>query len=417
MNTAVEASLARAPEMGPQDTAAAGRRIVSIDIFRGITMAVMIFVNELSGVGGMPWWTRHAPGRLDYMTYVDMVFPFFLFAVGMSLPLSVAQRLKRNPSLPALWLHIASRSIALIVLGLILANADKADPARMAMNGSAWGLLGLLGAMLYLGVYGTSEKAKAVGRILRAIGLAGVILLLAIFRRNTPSGHAGWLDFSYPEILGLIGFSYFAAAILYVPTRRRAWAPWMWFVLLMALCALSSVRWTAFPSRLPIYAWPFGNGAMCSMVMAGASVSSIFLDGGTKGGPHKATLAGAGFAALALVAGRLLTPLGVSKIRATPTWCLYSIAAATLLFTVLYWVCDVKGGRRWVAAFRPAGLNTLLTYLLPDLWYFALGSAGIAYFGTHWNTGWPGVARTAAFTVAMLGVAAALTRAKVRLQL
>src|SRR6185437_1344900 len=82
MNTAVEASLARAPEMGPQDTAAAGRRIVSIDIFRGITMAVMIFVNELSGVGGMPWWTRHAPGRLDYMTYVDMVFPFFLFAVG-----------------------------------------------------------------------------------------------------------------------------------------------------------------------------------------------------------------------------------------------------------------------------------------------------------------------------------------------
>ena len=60
-------------------------RVVSIDIFRGLTMAVMIFVNALSEVRGLPWWTRHAPASVNVMTYVDMVFPFFLFAVGMSL--------------------------------------------------------------------------------------------------------------------------------------------------------------------------------------------------------------------------------------------------------------------------------------------------------------------------------------------
>ena len=78
------------------------------------------------------------------MTYVDMVFPFFLFAVGMSLPLSVAQRLKRNSSLSSLWGHVAVRVLGLIVLGEILANAEKADPARMGMSGSTWALLALI---------------------------------------------------------------------------------------------------------------------------------------------------------------------------------------------------------------------------------------------------------------------------------
>jgi len=59
---------------------AATTRLASIDIFRGLTMVVMIFVNELASVHGLPWWTYHAPGRVDAMTYVDMVYPFFLFA-------------------------------------------------------------------------------------------------------------------------------------------------------------------------------------------------------------------------------------------------------------------------------------------------------------------------------------------------
>src|SRR5580658_11386761 len=128
-------------------------RIVSIDIFRGLTMAVMIFVNALPEEPALPWWTHHAHAEQDLMTYVDMVFPFFLFIVGMSMPLSVAQRLKRNPSQGALWLHVALRCVSLLVLGLILANAEKADPARMGMSGSLWGLLGLVSCALLLNVY------------------------------------------------------------------------------------------------------------------------------------------------------------------------------------------------------------------------------------------------------------------------
>src|SRR5580704_10457825 len=155
-------------------------RVVSIDIFRGLTMAVMIFVNALSEVRGLPWWTYHAPAEVDVMTYVDMVFPFFLFAVGLSLPLSVSQRLRRNASMPALWFHVASRSATLIVLGLILANAEKADRARMGMSGGAWALLALVCAAMFLNVYPKSERYQAWFRILRILGFVGVVVLLAL---------------------------------------------------------------------------------------------------------------------------------------------------------------------------------------------------------------------------------------------
>ena len=124
---------------------ATSTRVVSIDIFRGITMAVMIYVNDLDSVHGLSKWTYHMPAKVDAMSYVDMVFPAFLFIVGMALPIAVRQRLKRNPSLPSLWGHIVLRSLALLVLGLILANAERGDPARMHMDPTAWALLGLLG--------------------------------------------------------------------------------------------------------------------------------------------------------------------------------------------------------------------------------------------------------------------------------
>src|SRR5277367_1359931 len=96
-------------------------RLASIDIFRGLTMVVMIFVNDLDSVRGLPWWTHHMKANVDAMTYVDMVFPFFLFIVGLLLPLAIRQRWKKRPSVPALWGHVLVRSISLVVLGLIVA--------------------------------------------------------------------------------------------------------------------------------------------------------------------------------------------------------------------------------------------------------------------------------------------------------
>jgi heparan-alpha-glucosaminide N-acetyltransferase len=391
-------------------------RVVSIDIFRGLTMAVMIFVNALAEVHGLPWWTYHAHAQEDVMTYVDMVFPFFLFIVGMSLPLSIAQRLKRNSSLFALWVHVLVRVIGLVVLGLILANAEKCDTARMRISGGTWALMALLCAGLYLNNYGKSKRYSGYFRLLRVVGLLGAVILLAIFRRSTPDGHAAWIDFSYPEILGLIGLSYLAAAILYIPSRRWKWSSAVWFVVLVLLCILSTAKMLVFPNHLPLYFWPFGNGAMACLIMAGVVTSSIFLDAGPEREPGRTMTVAACFALAMLAAGWLLTPLGISKIRATPTWSLYSAGAAVLVFTLLYWVCDIKQRTQWAFFVRAAGENTLTTYLLPDLWYFLSISAGITFLDTHFIVGWPGVVKTFAFTFVILGLARVVTKLNVRLQ-
>jgi predicted acyltransferase len=393
------------------------QRLASVDIFRGLTMVIMIFVNDLASVRGLPWWNYHMKANVDFMTYVDIVYPFFLFVVGVSIPLAFQQRLKKNPSLPALWLHIGVRSLSLVVLGLILANAEKGDQARMGINPNAWAILVLAGAALFLSVYDGPEKGSRLRFWLRIFGLGFTAVMLAIFRRTAPDGHAAWIDGSYPEILGLIGYTYFAVSILHIPTRRWLWAPFGWFVALLAFNAFCTATRSVFLSRAPLYFWPFGNGAMASITMAGVVTSVIFL------GAHRwqtlrgKILMGLAFGMASLAAGWFLVPLGISKIRATPTWSLYSVGAAVLLFTALYWICDVKQHTAWAFFTRPAGANTLLTYLLPDFYYFIIALAGVSYFDTHLNYGWPGAARSAAFTALILALAALLTKSRVRLKL
>ncbi|HSY00634.1 MAG TPA: DUF5009 domain-containing protein [Acidobacteriaceae bacterium] len=388
-------------------------RVVSIDIFRGITMAVMIFVNDLDSVHGLTKWTYHMPARVDAMTYVDMVFPSFLFIVGMSLPLAVRARLRRNPSVGKLWLHIALRSLALLILGLILANADHGDPQRMHLSPNFWALVGLAGGILLWNVY--PDRRRRLVAALRWTGAALIAFDFAIFRRATPGGEA-WLEFSYPEILGLIGVTYFAVCLLYIPTRRWRLAPVVWLVILVAYNAACCAHWVSL-RHVTLYVWPFGNGALASLVMAGIVASLIFLDGEHTTSPARKMMLGIVMGVVSFAAGWFLKPLGISKIRATPTWALWTVAACCVLFTALYWLCDVKKQTRWAWLVKTAGSNTLLTYLIPDVYYFLAGLTGTAWLLEHWNHGWPGIVRALAFTVAMLLLSHAATRARLRMQL
>lgn len=311
--------------------------------------------------------------------------------------------------------------MSLLVLGLILANAEKADDSRMAIGANEWALLGLIGAGLYLNVYPKSERFRNYARLLRVAGLAAVVVTLVIFRRTTDSGGVAWIDFSYPEILGLIAFAYFAVAVLYIPTRRWRWAALAWFGLLVLLNAGCAARVFGLPLRVPIYFWPFDNGAHASIVMGGVVTSQIFLGlrpgAGDRPAAKIAAASAIAFAVIAFVAGWLAAPLGISKIRATPTWSLWSVAAAVLVFTLLYWICDQYRLTSLAFLLHPAGANTLLTYLLPDLCAYLFGVLGFTWLDTHFDFGWPGIVKTAVFTLFILGIAGGLTRAKLRLQL
>ena len=395
-------------------------RILSIDIFRGFTMLLMIFVNDLSSVRGLPRWTYHAHTQEDFMTYVDTVFPAFLFILGMALPLAIERRLRKDPSLAHLLGHIVLRTIALLVFGLILANTDAGNAALMhGLNTFVWGLLALLGAMLLWAVYPRNPARQTLVRAMRSGGIILLVLMAAIFRRTTRDGHTAWLDLSYPEILGLLGLTYLCVSLFYLLTRRRAWAPLAWFTASILFCCACAGKLVLFPDRTSMWAWPPSNGSMIAIAMAGVFTSTLFfgpLSHRLKTPSHRIT-AGVAFAALCALAGLIASPLGISKNRGTPTWSLWSIAASIAVFTLLYWICDVRHRSAWAAFLRPAGSNTLLTYLVPDIVYFLIFASGTTWFRTHLSFGVPGVLRAFASTAILLTIAALLTRARVRLQL
>src|ERR1041384_6356230 len=106
-------------------------RVMSIDALRGLVVFTMIFVNDLAGVPNtiVPPWMKHFHGRSG-MTFVDLVFPAFLFIVGMSIPLALGSRLQKGEPLPRLLLHIATRTLALLLIGIMMVN-ESPDSAAM----------------------------------------------------------------------------------------------------------------------------------------------------------------------------------------------------------------------------------------------------------------------------------------------
>ncbi len=414
-------SVATSPVVAtPSSDPIAYDRILSIDIFRGLTMLLMIFVNDLSSVKGLPRWTYHAHTNEDFMTYVDMVFPAFLFILGMALPLAIERRLRKDPSLLHLIGHVALRSVALLVFGLILANTDAGSSALMhGLNTYVWGLLALLGAILLWAVYPRGSRRSTLFRVMRFSGVALILLMAILFRRVTRSGHVAWIDFSYPEILGLIGLTYLCVSLLYLLTRRWSWAPFLWFVALILFCCASAGKLLLFPDHTSMWVWPPSNGSMAAIAMAGVFTSTLFFGALSERlhTPNRRIAAATDFALLTAAAGLLAVPLGISKNRGTPTWSLWSVAASILVFTLLYWVCDVHRRSAWANFIRPAGSNTLLTYLVPDLYYFTVAATATTWFRTHFAFGFPGVLRACITTAALLAVAALLTRARIRLQL
>ncbi len=61
------------------------KRLHSVDAIRALTMLCMIFINDLSGVKGIPEWMDHAKRFEDSMGFADTIFPCFLFIVGLSI--------------------------------------------------------------------------------------------------------------------------------------------------------------------------------------------------------------------------------------------------------------------------------------------------------------------------------------------
>ena len=88
-------------------------------------MFFMIFVNDVAGVGRIPAWIGHTAAEVDGMGFSDIIFPAFLFIVGLSLPFAIQTRINKGDGVLAIAVHILLRSLALIVMGFFHVNLES----------------------------------------------------------------------------------------------------------------------------------------------------------------------------------------------------------------------------------------------------------------------------------------------------
>ena len=159
-------------------------RDLSLDAFRGITFLVMIFVNLASSVKGLPGGINHMPADFDGMSLADIVFPCFLFIVGMSIPFSINSRIAKGDGIVRLQAHIAYRAFALIVMGFYMVNTeDGYNEKAMGISINLWAMIFYAAALLTWGVY--RFKTPLINYALRATGIVTIIVLGAIYRSGT----------------------------------------------------------------------------------------------------------------------------------------------------------------------------------------------------------------------------------------
>ena len=96
-------------------------------------MFAMIFVNDLAGVSDriVPPWMKHFRGQSG-MTFVDLVFPAFLFIVGMSIPLALRARADKGGPRLKTFLHVLVRTLSLLFIGILMVNGTP-DSERMGI--------------------------------------------------------------------------------------------------------------------------------------------------------------------------------------------------------------------------------------------------------------------------------------------
>jgi len=390
-------------------------RIRAIDIMRGLTLFLMLFVNDLY-TAAVPKWLLHTEAHEDGMGLSDWVFPGFLFMVGMAIPYAVAARKKKGDSDGQVFFHILSRSISLIIIGLLVVNSGRINPELSGIPKLLW--IGLVYVCIFLiwNNYPKNSDKKTLFKVFRFIGIIGLIFLVAIFRAGTAES-VNWFEKSWWGILGLIGWGYLIAGTVYLIVKDRLWASVLAILFFLFLNVASLNEWI--PNILPLqeYFDVLLQGNVPMIVVSGLT-AAIMVKRYAK--DWKVLLK------YLMLYGIVCLILGVffhqwfiiSKILATPSWGMLCNGISILLFVLIYYWIDVKGNTRLISLFESAGQNSLTTYLAPDLIYFIVWGFGIPlFFYKQVDHVWLAIIGSMLWAYAMLWFGLLLNRIGIKLKL
>ncbi len=392
-------------------------RLDSIDVFRAVTMFLMIFVNDLWTLEDVPDWLKHSKAAEDAMGLSDVVFPGFLFIVGLSIPFAIANRKKKGDSDVLIIRHIAERTFALLLMGIFIVNYENIAGDAMVVSKYVWEIGMVIAFFLIWNVYPSNPEKKG---LYTALKVAGYLLLvgLAVIYKGGDAENPSWMETHWYGILGLIGWSYLLGALAYLPTRDRlTWAigGWLFFVL-FNLADYAGVLDFLDPVRK--YVWIVGSGSMPAFVMGGVVASVIYRNSVSRnavGTTYLLVLVILGI--LSLLYGFGTRPFwGISKIRATPAWVGICSGISFLAFAFLFWLVDLKRVKNWPNIIKPAGTATLTCYLIPYIWYAVITLAGIA-LPMYLRTGTIGLVKSACFSLLVILLTGAINRIGIKLKI
>jgi len=328
-----EAARSKAKEVPPEAQAgqsALAGRLISLDVFRGLTIAGMVLVNNAGS------WNAVYPPLLHAQwhgwTPTDLIFPFFVFIVGVAIPLAFEKRKALGGDQRDLYLKIFRRTAVIFGLGLML-NAFPYTTDKLA----------------HLRVPGVLQ------RIALCYFFAALIFLKA--RAQTQALIAAALPIGYWAMMKLIAAPTFARGDLSMEGSLASWVD-------RALLAGH------------IYKPMYDPEGLLSTIPAVATALLGVLAGQWLMQKRESLDKVAGLFA----AGALLVSTGyvwdwffpINKALWTSSYVMFTGGLALQLLALLYWAIDLKGYKRWTPPFVVFGVNALALYVLSGLMAKAL---------------------------------------------
>ena len=309
-------------------------RVLSIDIFRGLTVAAMILVNDPGDYQEVYPALRHA----DWNGYTpaDLIFPNFLFLAGASLVFSMQSRIERGDSRLELARGLGKRTVNLLLLKLFIAELPTFRLRRIRIFGVLFrtALCSLAGGLVLLA---TLSSPKLLAAIAGLLGTYYAVLGIQVGGLNQPlldpdNNLAAWLDRHVAHVFHGELHTGALYNVTHDPEGLLSSIPALATVLMGACAALLMRDKTLSPQR---------KAAL--MVIAGI---------------------------VALTAGTALSRrMPINKNLWTPPYALVAGGWSLLALAALYWLYDVRQTRTPVshAIATPAsifGANALVAYAL-----------------------------------------------------
>jgi len=236
-------------------------RAYALDALRGLAILAMLLSGQLPfGENSLPAWMYHAQvpppahewnGKLPGITWVDLVFPFFLFSMGAAFPLALSRRIEQGVPGWRLILQVLERGFLLAFFALYV-QAIRPYVLSKSPTTSTWLLALLAFALLFPILMRLPAKWKPTWRwVVRAAGWAGAVLFLALAKYPDGSGFS--LQRSDIIIVVLANMAVFGS-LAWLLTRGR------WLPRLGILGVLCAFRLSNMPQAVPgwvhdLWAW------------------------------------------------------------------------------------------------------------------------------------------------------------------